>query len=213
MKNNKKINEIKNNIEKMEKDLAEQKKLVAKLEKETYEIGDEVKYKGFDWIVIKIDEHTFEKPAATLILKDKLSEKVLDELNIKHDSYGDIVFNKDQTNNKWEDSYVRECLINFSKKYLDFNDLLEMYSRLDENTESYDCIRLLTLREAENLPNSIRNINNTYWTMTPCYNTNDTRNWSSVFRVDTDGYLGAYRVNIATPGLRPVITLSTDELL
>ncbi len=215
MKNKEKqIKEVKKEMETLKSDfdknyLSLETKL-KKLEKETYEVGDEVNWCGFDWIIIKKGE-IYSRPITTLILKNKLSGEILDELKVKHDSYNDVVFNNDQTNNKWGESYIRRCLIDFAKRYLDFNKLIETRSYLDEDTGTYDCIRLLTLREAEALPDSIRNINDAYWTMTPCYNTTDTRDWSSVFGVFSDGYLYWNSVN-NTFGVRPVITLLTEEL-
>lgn len=211
MKNSKKIKELKENIKQMENDLAKQKRIVAKLEKGSYEVGDEVNWCGFDWIVIKTGEEIYNKSITTLILKNKLNSEILDELKVKHDSYNDVKFNEVQTNNKWSESYIRKCLIGFAKRYLDFNKLIETRSYLDEGIESYNFIRLLTLRETEKLPNDIRNIDDCYWTMTPCYNTTDTRDWSSVFYVHSSGSL--YYSDVSTSfGVRPVITLLTDEL-
>ncbi len=215
MKNKEKqINEIKNNIEKMEKDLAEQKKLVAKLEKGDYEVGDEVSYKGFDWYVINIIETTFDRKFAVLMLKNKLNDSQLKALGFSYDSDNDIVYNSDKTNNDWQDSNVRKCVIAFANKYLDIDVLEKTTINYDENKVSEDYIRIPTLREVEVLPKEIRKVNASsgYWTMTASYGATDQDSYARVFYVNgTFGYLGFDWVNDAN-GVRPVITLLTEEL-
>lgn len=184
-----------------------------KIEKGTYEVGDVVKYHNFDWYVINVLETSNNSQTLKLLLKDKLSKEILDTLNFAHDSYGDIKFNN-TLNNDWTESNVRKCVIAFANEYLNVSDLMEMKTNYDEDKTSYDCIRLLTIREAEKLPKEIRKVaaDSGYWTMTPSYKPTDQENYASVFYVSTSGNLNAYRV-YDTRGLRPVITLSTDELL
>lgn len=191
MKNNKKINEIKNNIEKMEKDLAEQKKLVAKLEKGSYEIGDEESFCGCDWVCIGFNE--LEQP------------KFMTKGVVKVMTYSD------NNSNDYEESNVKKYLeTNFIDK-LDTSKLVLMSTNYDEEKQINTLVRIPTLREIEALPMSIRNCGQSYWTMTSSYSVSEDCSNARVFHVDSGGRLDWHCVNTTT-GVRPVITLSTDKL-
>ena len=112
-----------------------------------------------------------------------------------------VRYNSDIRNNRYEDSYIFKVLNGAFK---------------DDKLKGLDIVgnvRLLTKTEVEELDNEHRNINKYYWTMTP-YNNMDELKFGTrayVFYVDSNGYLNNWNVNI-TFGLRPVITLKTDEL-
>lgn len=207
MKNNKKINEIKNNIEKMKKDLAEQEKLVAKLEKGTYEIGDEVKWCGIDWYVIKIiNDCNLVETEESRYLNTKQNAVLVSKEVFESMTYSDRNSNDYKESNIKE--YLEECFIN----KLDKSKLIEMTTNYDEDKYYVGKVRIPTLREIEALPMSIRNCGNYYWTMTTSYGVSEDSPCAYVFRVGNDGQLWDNNVNITTRGVRPVITLSTNEL-
>lgn len=225
----KKINDIERNILKLEKDLVEQKELVLKLKNETYKVGDEVKYCDLDWIVIKtgiltetsiiqtkmgITVKPHEEQIVTLMLKNKLNKEQLKKCGYNPDSYNDIAFNSDKSNNDWQESDVRKCAIKFANEYLNVYDLKEMITNYDEDKYSKDFIRIPTLREIERLSKNIRKVDadTGYWTMTASYGATDTDYYAFVFRVYSSGDLN-YGSNVSgTYGVRPVITLSADKL-
>lgn len=228
MKNNKKINEVKKEMENLKKDfdknyLSLEAKL-KKLEKGSYEVGDEVKYCGLDWLVIGIEEKVMTtvtsesvymgaRQFVKLMLKNKLNKEQLKTCGYNPDSYNDIAYNQDSSNNDWLESDVRKCVIKFANEKLNVSDLQSMRTNYDENKYSEDFIRIPTLREAEALPKNLRKIDadSGYWTMTSSYGTTDTDSYAYVFRVNSDGNLGLFNV-YNTNGVRPVITLSTENL-
>lgn len=228
MKNDKKINEIKKEMETLKKDFDKNYSnleiKLKKLEKGNHEVGDIVTYKGLEWYVIKVEpttELTIDILGAniehgevlTLMLKNKLNAEQLDKCGFTHDDYNDIVFNSDKTNNDWLDSNVRKCVNAFAGKYLDKSKLLKMRSNYDEDKYSDDIIRIPKLREIEKLPKDIRkvDVNSGYWAMTPSYGTVDTAASACVLSVYSYGGLTWGGVNRAF-GVRPVIMLASDEL-
>lgn len=228
MKNDKKINEIKKEMETLKKDFDKNYSnleiKLKKLEKENHEVGDIVTYKGLEWYVIKVEpttELTIDILGAniengevlTLMLKNKLNAEQLDKCGFTRDDYNDIAFNSDKANNDWLDSNVRKCVNAFADKYLDKSKLLKMRSNYDEDKYSDDIIRIPKLREIEKLPKDLRKVeaDSGYWTMTPSYGTTDTDSYTRVFVVGSNGALYGGNVNYAR-GVRPVIMLASDEL-
>ena len=175
--------------------------------KKEYKIGEEVKWCGLDWLVIKI-----ENEEVTLLLKNKLNAEQLNNCGFEHDSYNDIKFNLDSTDFDWKKSNIRKCCIAFVDKYLDKTKLIKMKTNYDENKYSNDYIRLLTIREAEKISNEIRKINASsgYWTMSPSVLNAGT--YARVFAVSSAGCLDNWYVYY-TYGVRPVIKLKTEDLL
>ena len=199
-----KIKEVKKEMENLKKDfdknyLSLEAKL-KKLEKGTYEVGDEVKWCNFDWIVIKtgtklqnitIDLPGFmvtEENTVTLMLKN----------TIQNMTYSD------NNSNDYKESNVKKYLENEFINKLDKSKLIEMRTNYDEDKFVTTKVRIPTIRDIEALPMSIRNCGSSYWTMTSSY--------ANVFFVNSSGYPGYGNVNSTTRGLRPVITLSTETL-
>lgn len=188
----KKINEIKNNIEKLEKDLAEQKRLVAKLEKGDYEIGDEEVLFGLDCIFIGYDK--LNRP------------KFMTKNVIKTTTYSD------NNSNDYCESNVKKYLEEEFVNKLDTSKLASMKTNYDEDKYSDSLVRIPTLREIESLPMNIRNCGQSYWTMTASYSVSEDCSSAYVFLVYSSGNLNyGYRVS-NTYGVRPVITLKAETL-
>lgn len=190
MKNSKQIKEIEKNIEKLKSDLAEQERLVAKLKKGTYEIGDEITYKNLDWYVIKTEGNK-----VILMLKDIIGKCAYSDCN----------------SNDFKDSNAIKMLLDWDIEKLDIEELEQTKTNYDEDKYWDGAIRIPTLREIEILPMSIRKCGNTYWTMTSSYGVSEDCSRAVVFRVNSSGDLGAPRVYNEF-GVRPVITLTTDKL-
>lgn len=113
-----------------------------------------------------------------------------------------VRYNSDIRNNKYEDSYIYKVLNGAFKedKYKGLNIIGN--------------VRLLTKEEVENLDEEHKNINKYYWTMTPYNDMNKLENgaYARVFVVNSSGNLYYWGVNNAL-GVRPVLTLRTNELL
>lgn len=191
-----KIKEVKKEMENLKKDfdknyLSLEAKL-KKLEKGTYEVGDEVKWCNFDWIVIK----TIENGQKVVLMSKEAFEPM---------AYSD------KNSNDYKESNIKEYLEeNFINK-LDKSKLIEMRTNYDEDKFVTTNVRIPTLRDIEALPMSVRNCGSYYWTMTGSYAKSEDCSDAIVFFVDTIGFLNSNWVGNAI-GLRPVITLSTETL-
>lgn len=191
----------------MEKELIINGIKYIRVEEDNFKIGDIVKFNGYDWYIIKI-----ENSNATLLMKNVLSESEVQELFDEEylDSDNDVCFNKDKANNDWNYSIIRKILNTIFLDEFDEYELNVMRTNYDEDKYSEDHVRLLTIREAERLEDDIRVCGIAYWTMSPShFNSNDTS--AFVWYGYSSGTL--YH-NWATSayGVRPVINLSTDLL-
>ena len=191
-----KIKEVKKEMENLKKDfdknyLSLEAKL-KKLEKGTYEVGDEVKWCNFDWIVIKT-------------IKDEQEVVLMSKEAFEPMAYSD------KNSNDYKESNIKEYLEeNFINK-LDKSKLIEMRTNYDEDKFVTTKVRIPTLRDIEALTMSVRNCGSYYWTMTGSYAKSEDCSHAYVFSVCSDGRLGNDWVNY-TSGVRPVITLSTEAL-
>lgn len=157
-----------------------------------YEVGDEVKWCNFDWIVIKT-------------IKDEQEVVLMSKEAFEPMAYSD------KNSNDYKESNIKEYLEeNFINK-LDKSKLIEMRTNYDEDKFVTTKVRIPTLRDIEALTMSVRNCGSYYWTMTSSYAKSEDCSNAIVFFVRYDGYLANYYVN-DTIGLRPVITLSTEAL-
>ena len=173
-----------------------------------YEVGDEVKWCNFDWIVIKtgtklqnitIDLPGFmvtEENTVTLMLKN----------TIQNMTYSD------NNSNDYKESNVKKYLENEFINKLDKSKLIEMRTNYDEDKFVTTKVRIPTIRDIEALTMSIRNCGSSYWTMTSSYAKSEDCSNARVFFVDYYGCLYNDNVNWTAPGVRPVITLSTETL-
>lgn len=190
-----KIKEVKKEMENLKKDfdknyLSLEAKL-KKLEKRTYEAGDDVNWCNFDWIVIK----TIEQKVVLM------TKEVFEPM-----TYSDNNSNDYKESNIKE--YLEECFIN----KLDKSKLIEMTTNYDEDKFVTTKVRISTLRDIEALPMIIRNGGKSYWTMTSSYAVSEDSSRAGVFYVASYGYLHYSSVDWTGPGVRPVITLNTESL-
>ena len=196
MNKDKKIKEVKNEMENLKKDfdknyLSLETKL-KKLEKGTYEVGDDVNWCNFDWIVIK----TIENEQKVVLMSKEVFEPI---------TYSD------NNSNDYKESNVKKYLENEFINKLDKSKLIEMRTNYDEDKYVDSLVRIPTIRDIEALPMSIRNCGSYYWTMTGSYAKSEDCSYAGVFVVDSSGYLIWSNVSY-TYGVRPVITLNIDEL-
>ena len=192
-----KIKEVKKEMENLKKDfdknyLSLEAKL-KKLEKGTYEVGDEVKWCNFDWIVIKT-------------IKDEQEVVLMSKEAFEPMAYSD------NNSNDYKESNVKKYLENEFINKLDKSKLIEMRTNYDEDKFVTTKVRIPTIRDIEALTMSIRNCGSSYWTMTSSYAKSEDCSNARVFFVDYYGCLYNDNVNWTAPGVRPVITLSTETL-
>ncbi len=179
-----------------------------RVEDENFKLYDLVKYNGYEWYIIKIDNDN-----VTLLMKNKLDNDTMKSLFDEEylDTDYDTKFNLDVKNNNWEDSIIRQVL---NEKFIDeFNksELNIMKTNYDEDKYSNDHIRLLTMREVEKLPEKIRSTDEYYWTLSPSHFNSD-YSLALVWSVMPSGSLDPwYRVTYSI-GVRPVISIKADYL-
>lgn len=179
-----------------------------RVEDENFKLYDLVKYNGYEWYIIKIDNDD-----VTLLMKDKLDNDTMQSLFDEEDldTDYDTKFNLDVKNNDWTDSIIRQVL---NEKFIDkFNksELNIMKTNNDEDKYSNDYIRLLTIREVEKLPKEIRSINEYYWTLSPSY-FDSGYSYACVWHVLPSGSLDPWYHVAYSFGVRPVINLKAEYL-
>lgn len=193
-----KIKEVKKEMENLKKDfdknyLSLEAKL-KKLEKRTYEAGDDVNWCNFDWIVIK----TIENEQKVVLMSKEVFEPM---------TYSDNNSNDYAESNIKE--YLEECFIN----KLDKSKLVKMRTNYDEDKYVDSLVRIPTLREIEPLSIDQRECGKTYWTMTSSYASSADCAYALVFLVNGYGDLAGWDVNWTHPGVRPVIMLNAETLI
>ena len=173
-----------------------------KVEDEKFKLYDLVKYNGYEWYIIKIDNGD-----VTLLMKNKLDNDTMKSLfNEKYlDDECDVKFNSDEKNNDWVDSIIRQAL---NEKFIDKFDKNEL-NIMKTNYDDY--IRLLTIREVENLPEEIRTINEYYWTLSPSH-FSSSHSYAYVWDVLPSGSLYHWGSVWNSIGARPVINLKAEYL-
>ncbi len=173
--------------------------------------SNEDKYQKYKEITINGDiyfviDYNKSKKEITFCMKDIMSKEDIKKYFTEKwyvDSDTDVIFNSDLRNNRYEDSYIYKVLNGSWKE-----EKLKGFNLIGD-------VRLLTKEEVTSLdPDYKKTDSNRYgfWTMTPYNDMNDLESgYARVFLVDNNGYLyNDYVSN--TSGVRPVITLSADEL-
>ena len=169
-----------------------------------------VNYNGFEWYIIEEKEDSI-----VLFMKERMSEDLIKELFTDTrliDSDYDVRFSRDEKNNDWKDSYIRQVLnTKFLEKFI-IDDLVLMKTKYDSDKESDDYIRLITIDEFEKLELSVRKVNDKfgYWLMSPRYFYAATTG-AYVFIANLAGYANYIWV-ANTYGVRPVIQVKKDVL-
>lgn len=161
-------------------------------EDKKFKLYDEIQYNGYSWYIIdkKIDN-------VMLLAKDCLQDEKM-QFNNKNDF-------------DWNNSLIKKKLNEDFIGAFNEEQLNIMYTNYDENKYSNDLIRLLTIREVENLPEEIIKCDDTYWTMSPSH----FYSWhgaAHVWYVYGDGSLSNYSWTTHTLGVRPVISLKSEYL-
>ena len=179
-----------------------------KVEDENFKLYDLVKYNGYEWYIIKIDNDN-----VTLLMKDKLGSDTMKSLFDEEylDADYDAKFNLDVKNNDWADSIIRQALNEKFIDRFDKNELNIMKTNYDEDKYSDDYIRLLTIREVEKLPEEIRSIDEYYWTLSPSYFSSG-NSLAYVWLVMPSGSLIPWNGVACSFGVRPVINLKAEYL-
>ena len=179
-----------------------------KVEDENFKLYDLVKFNGYEWYVIKIDNDN-----VTLLTKNKLDNDTMQSLFSKEyfDDECGVKFNPDATNNDWTDSIIRQALNEKFIDKFDKNELNIMKTNYDEDKCSNDYIRLLTIREVEKLPREIRGIDEYYWTLSPSYFDSSYSDAFVWFVMPSGSLFPWYHVTYSF-GVRPVINLKAEYL-
>lgn len=170
---------------------------------------DVVKYCGYEWYVIKIEEDGIVLSIKNVLPKDDMQE-IFDEKILDND--GDIPFSYQSDNFWWKDSPIRMGLNSeFLRQKLNHEDLVIMKSTIcyeDEENTTFDYVRLLSKKEIEELPMNVRIKRDRYWywSFSPLYFYGS---GAYVSRVNEPGYLGGGYVANAG-GVAPVIKLKTE---
>ena len=206
-----KYSDYKKMIQSYEDKLKQYKKEVIEDTSKNTSVGSIINYNGFEWYIIEEKEDSI-----VLFMKERMSEDLIKELftdtRMIDDDY-DVQFSRDEKNNDWKDSYIRQVLnTKFLEKFI-IDDLVLMKTKYDSDKESNDYIRLITIDEFEKLELSVRKANDKfgYWIMSP-------RGFSAStaaaieFYADSTGYAGVWGFVTGTNGVRPVIQVKKDVL-
>lgn len=195
----------------MEKELIINGVKYVKLEEpKRFEVYDLVKYNGYRWIIINVEDNKL-----TLMMRNCLSEEKMKKIfdNDYLDSDGGIKYNLDKICNDWNKTEIKRGLNNEFLKEFNKNELVKMKTKYDENRYSFDYIRIPKIREIERLDPDRIEPNKSSWTMSPSefddalvattewnqYSVDYIHPWAWWAWVD-DGY-----------GVRPVITIKSDN--
>lgn len=175
-------------------------------EPKSYKIYDLVKYNGYKWIVINV-----ENDKLTLMMKNCLSKEKTKEIfnNNYLDKDSDVKYSLDKKCNDWNKTELKRGLNNEFLKEFDKENLIEMKTNYDEDKYSFDYIRIPRIREIERLDRDKIAPDKSCWLMSPAYFYAAGSNALEWAQNDT-GLLSDWSVNY-TLGARPVITIKSDN--
>ena len=157
--------------------------------KKELKLYDTVNYCNHEWYVIKIEDS-----GITLMSKNII---------------GTCTYS-DNSSNDFTESNCLKILNDFIDN-LRLSDLIIMDTNYDEDKQINSLIRIPTLREIEAMPMSVRNCNQSYWTMTSSYGVSEDCGFAGVFFVDSSGSLDGWGVYYSF-GVRPVIKIKESCL-
>lgn len=191
-------------------------------EPKIYQVYDLVKYNGYRWIVINVEDDKL-----TLMMKNCLSEekmkKIFDDdyffnfndpddlytaIDIGVDyndfSYNDIKYSLDKTCNDWNKTEIKRGLNDEFLKEFNKKELVMMRTNYDEGKYSFDYIRIPTVGEIERLaPDKVRP-DRCCWTMS----SNEAGIWVEIVRDIMNPSLSWSK---SRESVRPVITIKSDN--
>ena len=205
-----KYSDYKKMIQSYEDKLKQYKKEVIEDTSKNTSVGSIINYNGFEWYIIEEKEDSI-----VLFMKERISEDLIKELFTDTrmiDYEYDVRFSRDEKNNDWKDSYIRQVLnTKFLEKFI-IDDLVLMKTKYDSDKESIDYIRLITIDEFEKLELSIRKANDKfgYWIMSPSFFIASSAA-AYEFYARSAGYASSGFVTNAL-GVRPVIQVKKDVL-
>ncbi len=176
------------------------------------EVGNkeyEVKFNGYEWYVMKNEDGLL-----TLLMKNALPVDMIKKYFEGYDEDYDVPFNT-EVDPDWINSTIRKGLIKFAENEFKDKGLELMVTNYDQDKYAEDYIRLITIREAEQMPEEMHKLDRGYyyWTMSPMY-TQKGKEYASVFRVggsSNAGYLGYDSVYNSSYVVRPVVCLRSDN--
>ena len=161
-------------------------------ESKTYEIGEKLRFKNLDWLVINDNGNIVE-----LLTKNVLSKEL-----IKKYSDDDFMINDSNVRHtdtirpiSWEESYIYKTMLPNLKKDL-----------------GIDCkVTLLSKKEVMDLPLEIRKCNDWYWTKPPIKNGSLVSSSTHFSVVNDYGYSNTHDASVAL-GLRPKLIIKKEIL-
>ena len=185
----------------MKKSYEKKIKSLKKDSRKQYKKYDEIELAGDKYFVLNVRNDEIDVCMKDVLTREEMLKYFTDKWYQDSSDYC-VRYNSDIRNNRYQDSYIFKILNSTFKedKYKDLNIIGD--------------VRLLTKEEVESLDEEHRNISKYYWTMTPYNNMNELEygTHAVVFYVNSSGGLSLWGVDFSC-GLRPVITLKTDELL
>lgn len=186
---------------KMKQSYEKKIKSLKKDSRKQYKKYDEIELAGDKYFVLNVRNDEIDVCMKDVLTREEMLKYFTDKWYQDSSDYC-VRYNSDIRNNRYQDSYIFKILNSTFKedKYKDLNIIGD--------------VRLLTKEEVESLDEEHRNISKYYWTMTPYNNMNELEygTHAVVFYVNSSGGLSLWGVDFSC-GLRPVITLKTDELL
>lgn len=169
--------------------------------KRNYKKYDEIEIAGDKYFVLGVRENEIDICSKNVLSSEDIKKYFKDKWYLSQNDSIAVRYSSNIRNNDFECSYIYGVLNNEFKE-----DKLKDLNVIGD-------VRLLTKEEVESLDEEHRKSNDWYWTMTPYNDMEDLKygQYAHVFRVGDDGNLDWCNVSNAR-GVRPVITLSTDEL-
>ncbi len=208
MNKTKQIKIIEEKIEEIKKNLAEQENALEQLKRE--EIKDIITYNGFEWYIIEEKANS-----VVLLMKERLSEDLIKKMftdNRMIDTAFDVRFSRDESNNDWRDSYIRQVLNTKFLEKFNIDELVLMKTSYDIDKVSEDYIRLITIEEMKKADLEKRKTSDNcgYWTMSPS-RFSVTYTAANEFYATSVGYANYGWVTNGL-GVRPVIEIKKTVL-
>ena len=172
-------------------------------------LGNKVKYKGYEWFVIKKEDGK-----VTLMMADRMSDEDIEEVFYEEemrDSDNDICFDKET--NDWKNSYIRKVLNERFINKLDKKDLNEMTINYAEDEYTTDYVRIPSLKECRELPKEILiNNNSIFWLINRGCCRKDIYNWPAAGAFAFSTSFGAANYGSGFRAVLPIICVNKSAL-
>lgn len=190
-------------------------------EPKVYQVFDLIKYNGYEWIVIKVEDNRL-----TLMMKNCLSEEKMKKIFNSKYLHGNLISyyvgstksHYGLKESDWNKTEIKRGLNNEFLKEFNKGDLIEMKTNFDLDKYSYDYIRIPTVIDIYELW-EYKRIKPDYncWTMSPAiYTVNDRSIWT--INANSEDYDSYRNYNVfpdetvdGAAAVRPVITIKSDN--